>query len=393
MLIRAGATLAVVFAGVGYCTRHRPDPRAEAVMDSSLRSVADLTLDRFHVSYARDGKLYAVEDHDIYVSVDTGRSFSRVVQLPKPPGTSLAAHMRNLVVRHELVRRVRRSHGPRNLVVLGSGTIIVFWDRIYRVAAAGVTIHEYPTAHGPFPYSVGVAVGPDDSIYYGEYKTTPRPNSIAIVRGTDDGRTWDVVHRFAAGEIFHVHGITHDPWRNGYWVAAGDRGREPRLLFTGDGFRTFTMLGCCSQEWRLVDLIVAERFLYWGSDDDENQPGIYRYDFSLARLDTLALLDNPSYHAAVLEDGTMAITTTFEPLSTYTRRASPPAATTLWVSSDGVAWHPTLTIGGSIPGDVSDVRPTMGLPSGDPLPALIVTPFVTERHDFSMLRIRRPVQR
>jgi hypothetical protein len=369
-------------------TRHRPSP-AVVPVPGELRPLIDHAVDRLQVVYSRHGQLYAIEDHDIFVSSDSGRTFQRIGQLPKPPGAPPLEHVRNLLARHRLVRRYRRNPGPSNIVVLETGTVIIFWDRIYRLAGTSYTFHDYPAGiFEPFPSSVGVAVGPGDTIYFGEYNAaTPRPHPIAIVQGTEDGTVWRVVHKFPSGQVFHVHSISFDPYRKGYWVATGDSGDEVGLLFTADAFQTLDVLGCCAQKWRIVDLIVTEDYLFWGSDDDQEQPAIFRYDFATERLERLVDIDNPSYHAAVTVDGLLAITTTYEPRSHYTRRKDPPAATALWLSTDGSNWSRTLSLAGDSAAITRGARPLLRLPSGDPLPVLFLTPRHTADYDMTPLRV------
>jgi hypothetical protein len=280
------------------------------------------------------------------------------------------------------------------MLILRSGTMLVFYDRIYRSTDSGRSFHAVPgTANdrlpGGFPSSsVGYAVGHGDTVYYGEYTTATRPQSVRVVRGTADGQVWHIAHTFAPGDVFHIHSITYDSTRRRFWIAAGDVEREPRLAYTDDHFRSIVTAGCCHQDWRLVDMIVTRSALYWGSDDDRHSPGIFRYDVDCGTLERVATLDNPSYHAARTADGTFAITTTYEPRSPFTRRTGPPAATSLWLSSEGRHWEQVRSWAGK-PDDIAEgYRPQLQLPHGDPLPALFATPWFTTSDEFAALRIR-----
>jgi len=283
------------------------------------------------------------------------------------------------------------------LVVLNSGTILIFYDRIYRSADGGHTISPVSNTGDSFipegfPASQAIAVGPRDTVYYGEYTTTPRPHVVRIVRGTDDGRTWDIVYTFREGEIFHVHSLTYDKFRDRYWIAAGDKGQEARLMYTEDGFRTIHTEGCCLPKWRLVDLIVTKDALFWGSDSDSRstRPGIFRYDLKQKDIERVATLDNPSYYAARLSNGTLAVTTTFEPRTGYSVARHAPATTSLWLSRDGRTWARDF----SLPADSSSLkdgkRPQIQLPSGDPLPVLFATPWHTSEFNFTTLLLSQP---
>lgn len=379
----------------GFTRAHPRVRQLEASAPTSSASI-DARADRLHAVLAHDGVVYAIEDHFVYASVDTGLSYRRLGVLPKSGPQSLMARVRELVARSGVVRRVRRYAGPKGMLVLGSGTMVVFYDRIYRSEDGGRTFEAvpetaFPDLPAPFPSSLGFTVGPGDTVYYGEYTIADRPNSLRIVRGTDDGRRWEVAHTFAPGDVFHVHSVTYDPFREGYWVATGDDETEPKLLFTSDHFRTLHTVGCCSQDWRMVDLVVTEDALYWGSDDNRFRPGIFRYDVIADILERVADLDNPSYHAARLADGTLAISSTYEPRSPFTRNTRPPAATSLWLSSDGRSWSRAFSLAADSTEAANGSRAQLQLPHGDPLPALFATPWHTAEDAFTTLRfeIRR----
>jgi hypothetical protein len=159
-------------------------------------------------------------------------------------------------------------------------------------------------------------------------------------------------------------------------------------MYTDDHFVSVKVAGCCSQKWRLVDMVVTPEALYWGSDDDQQSPGIYRYDVRSGALERQSDLDNPSYHAALLSNGTMVVSTTYEPGSLYTKSAQPPAATSLWASRDGRRWKKILTRSADAEEVSLGLRGQLQIPHGDPLPAIFVTPWHTERDEFATLRIR-----
>jgi hypothetical protein len=146
------------------------------------------------------------------------------------------------------------------------------------------------------------------------------------------------------GEIFHVHSIQYDPYRSGYWVTTGDRDEEASVLFTKDGFQSFEVLGLGSQDWRVVSLIVTEDALYWGSDNDQEPASIFRWDFADERLDEVQVIGSPSYYYSTkLKDGTLVLSTTFEPESPNSLQNSLPATTDLLLTSLSTQRHTFAT--------------------------------------------------
>lgn len=370
-------------------------PRVAVAGDADRHPAASATIDlrapRLQVVLAHNGRVYGIEDHFVYVSADTGRSYKRLGKLHKSGPRSVSGSVRETVARRGITRVVRKYEGPKGMLVLESGTMIVFYDHIYRSDDGGKSFHAVDgtgssIVPGGFPSSVGYATGPGDTVYFGEYTTRKRPHEVRIIRGTDDGRRWEVAFTFPSGDVFHVHSVTYDPYRRGFWVATGDEDHESRLMFTDDHFQTLQTIGCCSQDWRLVDMIPTADAVYWGSDDDRKQPGIFRYDVKSRRLERVANIDNPSYHAARLSNGMLAISTTYEPRSPFTTKMRPPAATSLWLSTDGRAWSRALMLRADSGQAAAGSRAQLQIPSGDPLPALFATPWFTSSDAFVALR-------
>ena len=393
LIVTALASSVLILAEDGCANAN---PRVAVARDAGRDPAASATIDlrapRLQVVLAHKGHVYAIEDHFVYASADTGRSYKRLGKLHKSSPRSVSGSVRETIARRGITRLLRQYEGPKGMLVLESGTMIVFYDHIYRSDDGGESFHaidgtESSMVPRGFPSSVGYATGPADTVYFGEYTTTKRPHETRIIRGTDDGRRWEVAFTFPSGEVFHVHSVTYDPYRRGFWVATGDEDHESRLMFTNDHFQTLQTIGCCSQDWRLVDMIATEDALYWGSDDDRKQPGIFRYDVESRVLERVANIDNPSYHAARLSNGMLAISTTYEPRSQFTTKMRPPAATSLWLSTDGRLWSRALILRADSVQAAAGRRAQLQIPSGDPLPALFATPWFTSRDAFVTLRL------
>lgn len=348
----------------------------------------------------KNGTLYGFEDHYLYVSTDGGKTFRRRGALPKVGG-GLLGRLKDRLLRTKAVRRVRGNRGPTTIEVLSSGTILVFYDQVYRSIDGGRSFKAVfdPASlglqGGPFPFGAGTAVGADDTVYFGEYACHARPHPISIVRGRADGTRWEIAHRFEPGEIFHVHSIHYDRYRNGYWVCTGDYDTETALLFTADDFKTLTAVGKGSQDWRIVSLIATPDCLYWGSDNDhEEGSAIFRWSFERNRLEKLQDIGKVSYYATQLADGTLAVSTTYEPNSRYTKANAPRPCTELWLSHDGDRWTKAL----ELPHEPKQMswgasRAQIAFPTGAPLEHLYLIPLSTSGNPFATVVLDVPSPR
>jgi len=365
-----------------------PPPAAEAIVfDNDALSVVDTGhVPRLHAAYVRDGRVYAIEDHFIFVSDDGGETFRQLGSLPEPnPG--LSARLKDRVARLEPVRQIRRSRGPKSLVVLKSGTILVFYDYVYRSDDGGQTFEPVFAIHHT-PFQNGATVDDEDRVYFGEYDTSPRPHPIRVFRGTDDGRTWETAHIFESGEIFHVHGVQYDPYRDRVWIKTGDRDPECHLFYTDDDFRNLRRLGGGTQDWRIVSLVPTETALFWGSDNDRRAAGIFRWSFEENRLEEIETIGKVSYFAGRTSDGSLVVTTTYEPESPFTKAAKPPASTELYVSRRGREWHRIAVLPYAREEfSWGPARAQLVVPAGDDSsPYVFFTPLHTDTGDFELHR-------
>ena len=134
-------------------------------------------------------------------------------------------------------------------------------------------------------------------------------------------------------------------------------------------------------------MLITPDSLVWGSDNDRNGAKVYRWRFAGDGLEELATIGKPSYSSAVLADGSLVLSTAYEPASAYVRAYHPAASTDLWLSEDGTRWrqifslpyehHETPSSGPS--------RASIAFPNGTPPKQLIFMPQSTVRDDFDVL--------
>ncbi len=358
--------------------------------NETLRVTLDGVIEGLTPLFVRDGVLYAMEDHYLYVSTDEGKSFEQRGKIPKLDN-SLMAKVKDFVARNRFVRHFRKNRSIGNIAVLSSGTIIVVYDQVYRSVDGGLTfesVFRYPAGLVP-PFMAGLAVSPSGDVYFGEYDAISRPHAISIIKGENDGKTWREIYSFPSGQIFHVHSMIYDEYRGGLLIATGDRDHESHLYFTRDDFQSIEEIGGNSQDWRIVSLVPTKNFLYWGSDNDQTGASIFRWDFKKNMLDSLKFIGTPSYFSTQLKDGTIVISTTHEPRSVFTKSVKLQPVISLWASRYGEEWFEIMQYDSISKLNPSDsTRASFFLPDGDSsLEALVLTSNYTMSRDYSFHRI------
>lgn len=338
-----------------------------------------------------DGQLLLGTDRNcVYESKDGGQSFDLLACYGKAT-ESVAAR---LVSPGRLAGLLVGNLMPRGQAVrLSSGTVLVFYHLyIYRLGLGEdefKVVHSFASDH-QMPFARGIAVGPGDMVYFGEYDNTPRPHAVRIWQGSSDGRNWQPAHTFAPGQVVHVHSVSWDKFRKGYWVCTGDLDHESGLYFSGDDFKSLSKLGGGSQDWRIVSLVIRPDDLLWCSDDDQDGSKVFRYSFSQAQKELVQPIGKPCYHAEQLADGTVVLSTTYEPESVWTQKTDPRPSTELYLSRRGRRYLKVWELDKDQSGAFAfRDRPRFAFPLGPKDPAeLYMTPLRTSSGQVTTLRAR-----
>ena len=155
----------------------------------------------------------------------------------------------------------------------------------------------------------GCAVAGDGSVVWGEYIGNEERDSISVYRYEPGGERLETVHRFAAGEIRHVHGVYRDPHTDALWCLAGDLPEECRILRTDSRFSQREIVGQGDESWRAVSLLFTGDAIYYASDAEFRQNHIFRIDRRSGERTRVAEVDGPVYYSHAVGDDLFFATT------------------------------------------------------------------------------------
>ena len=272
-----------------------------------------------------DGVLWAGRGRSLLHSDDDGASFERVAGFRGGWVDRLAEHSR-------LLARAGRA-GLHACVPLADGAaVLVARKRILRREPGGDELRPvFAVPRGSRP--MNLCRTPAGRLYFGEYFSNPDRDAVHVYASDDGGRTWAVAYTFPAGTIRHVHGVFHDPHRDGCWVLTGDTDAESTIRFTDDDFAHVETVFAGSQQARAVALLPGPDALWTGTDTPREQNYLQRLDPQSGRIERLQPVPG-SVFGGCAAGAYKVFSVAVEPSTVNTGREA-----SLWFSRDGETWR------------------------------------------------------
>jgi len=170
----------------------------------------------------------------------------------------------------------------------------------------------------------------EGQIYYGEYRSNPERSPVHIYGFDFRDKAWRPVWAFKG--VRHVHGVFFDPYRKSFWVTTGDTNEEVGIWRSDDQFQTLVKVAGGSQQFRAVQLLFTEDYVYFGSDAPSEPNYLYRMDREGKRVEQLARVGGSVFYGCRVGQA-LVFSTAVEPSEVNNR----PFAE-VWVSVDGLNW-------------------------------------------------------
>lgn len=109
--------------------------------------------------------------------------------------------------------------------------------------------------------SVKSLAGFNDGVYFGEYFSNPKKESVKIFQYVNDNLK--VVYEFPKGTMNHIHNLVVDHYRECIWLLAGDIGDSSAIYQIKNNFSTVERVVYGKQQYRsCVAFTISEGLLY-----------------------------------------------------------------------------------------------------------------------------------
>lgn len=275
-----------------------------------------------------DGTLYLGHNYDIHRSRDAGAHWERIGALPRSPLRRVAevSRMACRLLRQE-IRAFNRLGGEEFVAANREG--------VFR-GAAGDREWQPSRIEGVEGYRfqppMRLTVGPDGVVLFGEYGNSFDARPTRLFASRDGARSFQRIHTFPPGEVFHVHNVVHDPALGHYWVLVGDFDDQPGIGILSADLERFEWLRKGEQRYRAVEIFdLGDRLLY-ATDTQLEENALVTMDKATGEIERHRSFDGSCIYACRFGE-LYALTTTVEDSDV---NKSPWAS--LWISRDGMRW-------------------------------------------------------
>lgn len=279
-----------------------------------------------------DGTLYLARHLAIFRSTDDGASWSRVAEIDRPVTRRLAeaSTLATRLLRHEVRALARLACGT--LVAATRGGLYHASPQARRMSRARFELNG--TMRSGVHPPLRLEAGPGSQLVWGEYDSRHQHGRpIRLFASEDAGRSYRVVHTFAAGSVRHVHGVMYDARRDHYWVFTGDRDEESGIGMLSSDLAHFEWLVRGSQRYRAVAAFDLDSHLVYGMDSGHEPNAVMRVDKENGHTERLQEIGGSCMNACRF-GGLHVLSTAAGGVGS--------AEAGLWISSDGESWRQVL---------------------------------------------------
>lgn len=301
----------------------------------SLRITIEKTIPNMIVHWVDDGEIWASSNYTLLRSKDGAETFQKIIDLEVP------FLLRGLGKCRLTTRALRL--GIRAMRKLNSGTILIAANRrLFRITNDRIEVtHTFKKGFGPM--REGWCEENKGDCYLAEYfLNNKRTDGSVLLKSTDDGRSWVVVHSVQG--VRHIHCVQYDPYSKAVWMATGDRDNESHISFSKDGGKSWSTIGSGDQMFRACSLLFTKDYVYWGGDAPTMQNYINRYNRRNSEIESLKAVQGTVLYSTILENGLMLFGTTDEGNSEGKNPTSDRKAH-IWASQDGSHWEDIICWG------------------------------------------------
>jgi hypothetical protein len=267
------------------------------------------------IQYVSSRLIIISEGHRLYLSEDSGNSWKLWCRLP------IRLSDRCLSIHRWLARAFRKEV---NHVIKVSDDIFACYgfDQIYLIERATGSHEHIGSIEGSRPLKVA---SDGERLIYGVYSINNERRPVKLLSYCLTEKKWSIDYVF--DDIRHIHGVFWDPVISKLWITTGDLDQESRII-TFSKAKELEEIASGSQQFRAVDLLFSEDYVYFATDTPEEINFIYRMHRKTRETERLCEVGGPVFWGR--SDGDWLFFSTVVEASEVNRED----AVELWASND-----------------------------------------------------------
>lgn len=149
-------------------------------------------------------------------------------------------------------------------------------------------------------------------LFFGEYGDNRARRPVNVYKSIDNGKSWQVIYQFKAGEIKHIHGCYYDNYEDKIWTLTGDFENENIIMKSDENFIYNKKIGDKSQKYRAVNLFFKKESIHWIMDSPIEKSYHYVMNRETFEIKRKSLFPGPVWYIKELSDGYFIAATSVE---------------------------------------------------------------------------------
>lgn len=256
------------------------------------------TIPGIQVHYANRHICMATRGTGLFGSDDGGVNWRRYAQIPASPLHTLAVlfapYQRLIRGGVNLLfnggRAGAETIASMQWIAMSDGSLLLIQENgqsvrpIWQLRKGRRTLHRGATLY-------------NQQIFIADYWSNPKREPVHLYRVHLPSGNTDILFRFEAGIVRHIHNVEIDPFSQRLWSSTGDEDQECIIFHVDPESGKHEFVGQGGQQWRAVSFVFRKEAVYWGTDNPSGENYVWRYDRRRKRIDQIGHVRGPVYYS------------------------------------------------------------------------------------------------
>jgi hypothetical protein len=199
-----------------------------------------------------------------------------------------------------------------NIVVSASGYIVFWQGSIYHWSENFGLRHKMTLKSCRNLMQNCIATIDELTFVFGEYGGSNEEGKN-IYRTRDGGLTWEILFKFSASMVDHIHSCRWDKLSERLWIFSGDENGKCWIISASLDFEDIRYFGDGTQTYRATGAFLEEKFIHWIMDSPTTNVRHVKMNKITGEIEFAQSFPGPVYYYSKTRDGVYLVCTAQEP--------------------------------------------------------------------------------